>query len=363
MKLSDEGHEDAGRPVRVGWYFRLVPHYRVGPINRLAEEHGIELTVFAGQAKEHVTPPDAAGDVVAPIVRLHNLFGARREYPLAYAHGWTRMLRSGLDVLIVSEQSRDIVTWLVLGLRRWFGVKLIVTGHIRAARTDLRQLDGRLAGWLRRLLTTSADGVIAYTSSGVAQALAWGCDPSSVVAMQNTIDVKRIKSARRSVSDEALARLRDDLRLSRPVMLFIGRPTDWKRLDVAIEATRHLVQRGLPAHLIVVGSGTELPAYRERAQSMASVHFVGGLTREEDLAPYFAASDFVLIPGAVGLAANHAFAYGLPLVTSKDALHGPEMELARNDENVVMVDTFDPVAFAKAIEEIIRAPGRPALLR
>jgi glycosyltransferase involved in cell wall biosynthesis len=347
-----------GRPAtRLAWYQGVVPHYRVPVINALAKSDGIELTIFAGQGRSGVTNADASPDVQAPVLRLKSVHGRRRHLPFAYAHGWSRMLWR-YDVIIAAESTRDLVTWLLLFLRRLLGFKLVIMGHIRSTPNDLKQMVR-----VRRWLVRSVDGVIAYTDEGARQALEWGVDPDRVTAMGNTIDVERVQRARRDVAQERLDSVRRELGLEGPVFLFIARPTPWKRLDVAIEAMRILMGRGLTAHLLVIGSGTNLARYVVQAHGVPSVHFIGGLTEEDALAVYFAVSDLVLVPGAVGLAVNHAFAYGLPLMTSRDAHHGPEMAIAKHGTNALLIETCDAPPFADALESLIRSPDRLAQLR
>ena len=54
-----------------------------------------------------------------------------------------------------------------------------------------------------------------------------------------------------------------------------------------------------------------------------------------DLAEIFAVADVFCIPGAVGLAINQAFYWGLPLVTI-DGHHGPEIHYLRDGVNGFM---------------------------
>src|SRR5690606_22004900 len=42
---------------------------------------------------------------------------------------------------------------------------------------------------------------------------------------------------------------------------------------------------------------------------------------------YFLDAHIMVIPGAVGLSILHAYSFGLPIITSKNSSHGPEIEL------------------------------------
>ena len=343
------------RPRRVAWYHPFIPHYRVPVINRLGDLADIDLTVFAGHAIPGLSQSDAAANLTAPRVTLRNVAFLRTRLPivLAYASGWTRIVRSRQDAVIALEWSRDLVLWLLLATRWLFGFKLILLGHIR-----LLADDGPIRHRLRRFLVRASDGVIAYTTEGMEQALAWGVDPSAVVAMGNTLDEQRIARAKASVTEARTTQVRNDLGLDGPVYLFIARPTAAKRLDVAIDTVRMLADRGVPAHLLVVGTSNALQFYIDRAKGLPTVHFLGEVLDEDDLAVFFAVADLVLIPGAVGLAANHAFAYGRPLVTARGEPHGPEMVLAQDGRNALLVEACEATVFASTLEALTRAPDR-----
>lgn len=355
MKKAAEG---APERLRLGWYQAVVPHYRASVVNRLAATPGLMLTVFAGQPLAGITHEDASPTLSCNVVRIRNVWPRRRRLPFAYAHGWTRMLTTRQSVIITSESTRDVVNWLLLALCRLFGTRLVVLGHIRLTRHEAKHVAP-----LRRLMVRAADGVMAYTDEGVRQALEWGVAPACVGAIGNTLDLDRVARAKKSLDHDRVARLREAHRLDGLVLLFIGRPTPWKRLDVAIDAVRCLRQRGLSAHLLVVGTGASIQHYVARAVGLEYVHFLGGITDEDDLATVFAATDVVVIPGAVGLAVNHAFAYGVPLVTSRSAPHGPEMAIAEHDRNALLVEHCTPEAFADALQGFAASQEQRSTLR
>ena len=348
MTKARKGPHDAA-PIRVAWFQGVVPHYRVPLFNNLDKGHGVELTVFAGPGNPGVSNADASGDLTARVVPIRNVYGNGRHLPFSYAHGWSRLLR-GFDVVVTSESTRDVATWLLLFLRRLFGFKLVICGHIR-----LTTHDRVVVARLRRLLVGWADGVIAYTEEGSQQALEWGKNAASVIAMGNTIDTERAERARDSVTPEDVDRFKSERGLGNAVFLFIARPTPWKRLDTAIEAVRILNGRGLRTDLLVVGAEGAAQAGVPTTAS-DRVHFLGVETRDEVLATYFAAADLVLVPGAVGLAVNHAFAQGRPIVTARHAQHGPEMAIAEHGRNAWLVESTDAEAFAEALERLTCAP-------
>lgn len=339
--------------VRVAWLQPVVAHYRVAVANRLFTSRALDLTVYAGQELSGVGVPDASSSLEGRFVRLLNIRRPRpsRDPRVLHVFGWATIVAQRPEVVITTEASHNLANWLLLASRRRFGHRVVIMGHIRSSG------QGRLAMWLRRRLASAADGVLAYTDDGVEQAATWGVPRSRVSALGNTLDLSRIESARQAVQSADVARVRKDLGLKGLVCLFVGRPNRVKRLDLAIDALRHLTERDVPAHLIVIGSSADLPTYVERASDAANIHFIGEVLDEQKLAPYFAVSDLMIIPGAVGLSVNHAFAYGLPLVTSADAPHRPEMRIAEHGRNTIQVRPMESVAFADALHRLAENPA------
>ena len=62
------------------------------------------------------------------------------------------------------------------------------------------------------------------------------------------------------------------------------------------------------------------------ANGAAWCHFRGPIYDSDTLSRIFRAGDALVIPGYVGLAVNHAFAHGLPVVTCQSPMHSPEIE-------------------------------------
>jgi glycosyltransferase involved in cell wall biosynthesis len=347
-----------GKPIRAAWMHPVIAHYRVPIINRIVCHPDIELVNFAGFAKEGVSVGDASNDVHAPVHRLHNIRLPGNSARVIYAVGWAKILTGRYEVVITTEATHNLVNWLLLAGKRLFGYRLLVMGHIRPG-----QENGRISGWLRRRFIRHADGVISYTTEGAAQASAWGLAPESVAVMGNTLDIDRVERAKRELTVEAVASLRERLRVSGLTLLLSGRLTPIKRVDVAIETMRELECKGIDATLIVVGDSVKRGSLESQARGCKRIRFAGAIFDESELAAYFALADFVFIPGAVGLSVIHAFAYGVPLLTAKNVAHRPEIAVACDGVNSVMVDRCEALLFANAITRLVQAPERVQRLK
>lgn len=104
------------------------------------------------------------------------------------------------------------------------------------------------------------------------------------------------------------------------VVLVVSRLSREKRVDLAIDAVGRLVADGVPARLVVAGSGPQLGALRRRAERRGIDHRFCGFVPERDrVAALLASADVVVAPGPIetfGLAALEALACGTPVVCS-----------------------------------------------
>ena len=321
----------------------VVAPYRVSVINRLSKIDNLDLFIYSGQELTGIGVSDYSEEIKTNLQVVRNWFLSPKNARVIYAQGWTRVIRDKCRVVIITEASHNLTNWLLLVARRFFGYRVVVMGHIKpwigSGKTVLK---------LRKLLVTHADAVIAYTTEGANQALEWGVPADRVVTMGNTLDLESIDLAKRLLTPAILQSTRNTLGFDdAPVFLFVGRPTPPKRLDLAIEATLALEGSQHPVNLVVIGDSKDIESYKALAARSKRIVFLGEILKEDELARYFALSAAVILPGAVGLTINHAFAYDRPLITSRHAQHRPEIALAKEGCNSIFVSAASAGAFAE----------------
>jgi len=138
-----------------------------------------------------------------------------------------------------------------------------------------------------------------------------------------------------------------------PLLVLCSRLSPEKRPDLAIEALRVMHHAGLPARLVVAGSGPLAASLKRRARGLP-VELVGHLADRSALASLLGAADVVLAPGPVetfGLAALEALACGTPVVAAStsavaELVGGGAGRRARPE----------PPAFAAAVAALLAVP-------
>jgi glycosyltransferase involved in cell wall biosynthesis len=103
-----------------------------------------------------------------------------------------------------------------------------------------------------------------------------------------------------------------------PVLLFAGRISKDKNIDLLIEAQRRLLEYRHDLHLVIAGDGPYLADLRKQAKNTSGVCFAGRLD-PEDLARAYSAADLFVFPSTTdtfGMVVLEAQSCGLPAIVS-----------------------------------------------
>jgi glycosyltransferase involved in cell wall biosynthesis len=356
-----EGMTTDVRGCRVCIVQPALPAYRIPVFNRLVTDHGIDLTIAAEFRPIWGSLKSERGDgtfktIEAPITLWRGLLRQPMQLELA---------RNGaFDVMILPLNRKSLDVDLAIRAARRRGIGTVLWGHGFSKRES----------WLRRTLRNNllrkADAGLLYSSAARDRLVAEGLDPARLFVAQNAIDHRRVEDAVRAwdTTPERLARFRRDHALEHgETVLFISRMEPDKRVEVLIDAFAILRSRRPNARLVLVGNGSCVPGLQERAKAAGlgeSVTFTGPIYDEDTLAPWAMSAACFVYPAAIGLSIYHAFAYGLPVLTSDDiASHNPEIEALEPGVNGLLVKDGDPAAFAEAIERVIADPQARARFR
>jgi len=137
-------------------------------------------------------------------------------------------------------------------------------------------------------------------------------------------------------------------------LLYVGRVSREKDLDLLAEAYRRLRDEGLSIQLCVVGHG---PYSREFSESLPEALFTGYLTGKE-LAAAYASADIFVFPSTTDTFGNviiEAQASGVPVIVSDSG--GPK-ELVENNRNGLITRSHDVEDLTRAIRELVADPER-----
>lgn len=323
--------------MRVGLVQVALPAYRLPLFRSLAASPGVDLTVLVSDRELPGRPLSVdAADLDVQRLRW------RTVGPLLSCPGLLQTAAIGFDALVLPWNVRIVELAPALAVARQGGTRTVLWGQGRS-KGDRTLLDP-----LRLRIARQADAVVVYSFTVGGQLRPQLGDRLYVAP--NGVDETAIEAASRgrSVEDDGVFRV-----------LFVGRLDRRKQVGLLIDAMKGVQA---PWELSIVGDGEELDALKAQAAALP-VRFAGARWSEEELAPFFEAADVAVIPGAAGLGALHAMAWGVPFVTSDDrSRHAPELECLVDGSTGRLFRADDPSDLLRVLDELRASPEERSAL-
>lgn len=323
------------------------------PLAVALRNRGVDLTVIAPSDRGE----DGNGELDGVPVRRVRYALATHE-TLAYTGTMTNALRSlrGLRAFngmvaafrreVDAERRADPRTvvhahwWTPAGMALPRGVPSVITCH----GTDVRLLRSVIpARWIARRVLRRA-GVVTTVSRALARELERA---TGITVPEEQAQAMPIPAVERAPSRGGGG------------VVVLGRLTDQKRVELAIEALALLAERGRSLTMTIAGEG----AARVRLEQLVAtrrlgeqVRFLGAITPDQ-VPEFLETADVMLMPAlqeGMGLAAAEALIQGVPVVACRDGGGLLEVVPASAGGRVVAPE---PAALAEAVASVVDDPA------
>lgn len=333
-------------------------HYRQAFFERLrtaCAARGIELRLVHGQpSPTEALKKDTGALAWADVVR--NRYLRFKGVDLIGQPFPAELRDADLVVLIQENRILSNYPWLLrLLVRR--GQRIAYWGHGRNLQSGSPH--GLRERW-KRWWVKRADWWFAYTDSTRAILEGDGFPAERITVLNNAIDNDQFQRDLAGVSSEqrAACRARIGADAADPVGLYCGSLYQDKRLDLLLAACERVRGEVPGFRLVVVGDGPSRSLLTDAAATRPWIYWTG-VQRGAEKAAWFRAADLYLSPGAVGLHVLDAFCSGLPLITTANARHGPEVAYVVSGRNGFIV-ADDEASYAAVV---LRLLGDATLLQ
>lgn len=239
------------------------------------------------------------------------------------------VFRNKSDVWVFLGQFSFISTWGALLIARILGKKTYLWTH------GIYGNEGFFKKTLRLFFYRLADGLLLYGDYSKKLLIEAGFPESSLHVVYNSLDYEQQKDFRDSKRDTDISLVRERIfgsnNTNTPYVIFIGRLTSVKQLDMLIESISKLrLEHEVPVNCLLVGDGPERSALESLAADFEVseyIRFYGACHDEEMLSDLIYAAEVCVAPGNVGLTAMHSLVYGTPVVTHDEkSWQMPEFE-------------------------------------
>lgn len=258
------------------------------------------------------------------------------------------------DLVILTQENRILSNYPLLLGRLWSRRRVAYWGHGANFQSDAPR--GWRERW-KRMLLGHVDWWFAYTSRTRDILLDARYPDEKITVLDNAIDNAAFRAELEAVTDADLVALRRRIGAGEtaPVGLFCGSLYADKRLDYLVAAAAR-IHAAMPAfRLAIIGDGPARDELGRLIDGKPWIHATGAL-HGRDKAAWFRCASVMLNPGSVGLSILDAFSASLPLVTTREARHGPEIAYLEDGRNGLMVGG-DATGYASAVVDLLRRPA------
>ena len=179
--------------------------------------------------------------------------------------------------------------------------------------------ESRIERLIKKMFLRLADGLFLYGNYAKEQLIKEGFNSDNLYVIHNSLSYDVQLTLRQQINASNFYEEHFDN--TSPVILFIGRLTPVKQLDMLVEALSILQKQGKRYNLVFVGGGSEKEALEKKVNNLAltdQVWFYGPCYDELTNAELIYNADLCVAPGNIGLTAIHVLMFGCPAITHND---------------------------------------------
>lgn len=294
---------------RVCCIFNIAPLYRAGIYRAMDAEPSVEFDFVAGEESTGgIALMDASG-LKGFRGYVHNVY--RKGGKLVWQKGAIRKaFAKRYDAYIMTGNPGIRSNWVIALLARLLRRPVYLWSH---------GLYGDETGWkLRKNMAwfRLAGHLLLYGERAYKLLQAKGFPTERMTVIYNSLDYDKQRAIRERIGDRGF--IRNYFGEDRPLLIFVGRLTATKKLDMLLEALALLDHQGTACNLVLVGDGPARESLEEQAERLGltdRVWFYGETYDEHIIGTLLYHSDVCVSPGNVGLTAMHALMFGTPVVT------------------------------------------------
>jgi glycosyltransferase involved in cell wall biosynthesis len=262
------------------------------------------------------------------------------------------------DLVIISQENRFVLNHVLISASQLGLQQVAFCGHGRCLHGN------RFSEWYKRQTVNWVNWWFSYTKGTTEYLIANGVPAEKITTIFNSVDTNGLRRELDSISESELADLRQRIGLSRSsrVAIFCGTLYEEKGVSFLIETAKRVRVQMPEFHLILIGGGhPNNGAGMDLARNSRWLHYAGPCFGR-DKARFLKLADVFLLPGAVGLAILDAFAASLPLITTENPFHGPEIEYLEHGKNGLITALSVP-EYAAAVGNLLQDSARMVSMR
>lgn len=337
---------------KILYFTNIFPHYRFAIWKKLIGSNKFKLDIYFSQKNP----------LNIPIPDIKNLFDDQERTKFHFLKNYwlnkkiliwqSQVLRltafSKFDYVMLLGEMYIISSWIACLIAKIRGKKIYMWSH------GLYGNENFIKKHIRLTFLKLADVIFLYENRAKKLLVKNGFDEGTLDVVYNSLDFdshhKHYQNLKKEDNTKVKKLFKDG---SLPIILFIGRVTEKKKIDLLIKAIEKLNQTDISYNLLVVGDGENLEFYKTSNQKHIDrgwLNFYGKSYDTDETGQLIYNSDLCVSPGNIGLTAIHCLSYGTPVASHSNYNNQmPEVEAIINGENGFLFEENDYVDLAHMI--------------
>lgn len=261
-------------------------------------------------------------------------------------------LNKKYDALFMLVSVRSLSVWMTLLLKAIFRPQKKIYGWSHGWYGREGKLRKKFDLWKGNIM----DGWFVYNQKSKDLMVQAGMSPDKIHVIANSLDYHNQIKIRQDLKLSSL--YKDHFGNNNPTIIFIGRLTSVKRLDMLIKAIHKIPD----VNLVLVGGGEQqhnLEQIVDHLKIQKRVWFYGPCYDDKKNAELIFNADLCVAPGNVGLTAMHSMVFGTPVISHNDfSWQMPEFEAIRKGQTGDFFERNNVVSLVEKITKWLSGPGK-----
>lgn len=321
--------------MKIIYNFTNIPsHYRGLLWSKLIESNFFEFHFFfAKNNKLNIKEIDFNTQVFQnKKERLHAIKNYwLKKRILIWQSGVVKMcFKDKFHTAIFLGEFQVLSTWLAILICKFRGIQVVFWTH------GIYGNESFIKKKVRVLFYNKADKILLYENRAKKLLIEEGINSEKMLVIYNSLNYDKHLNIRKEIQIQNKSKFNNELLFSdteKPYLVFVGRLTKIKKLDLLIKALGKINGKGDKVNLLLIGEGTirdELEILVNKLNLDKNVMFYGACYDEVKLANFIYYAALCVSPGNVGLTAIHALSFGTPVCTHSNLYNQmPEVEVIK----------------------------------
>lgn len=304
--------------------YNTAPRYREAIFRAIDEEYDCDW--YFGETKTDIKEMDVS---LLKNVSYYKTIGNRTK--LFWQCGMLKCLFSRkYDRYLYLAETRSLATWVFVVLAHYLFPKKKIYSWSHGFYGKESKLQLKLESWRYNL----QNGAFVYGNYARNLMIENGICAEKLYTIHNSLHYSEQLELRKKMTPTGI--YKEHFGSDAPIIVFIGRLTKVKQLNLLLLALDLLNKKGERYNLVFVGDGSERKMLEEiviEKRLEEQVWFYGACYDEATNASLIFNADLCVAPGNVGLTAMHTMVFGTPVISHNDfKWQMPEFEAIKPGE-------------------------------